>query len=125
MSANPASSSSFLTGGTGGGAAQRRFNKLFRERRKSLGAMLDVIPSWEYDRIVRGEAAVEDGGVGYRRDDVCEGGKEALSATGHSEIDRCLGHHLRRAEGSLQVWAWGRLEQCRSRDLLHSHTALL
>uniref|UniRef100_A0A915DZP6 Uncharacterized protein n=1 Tax=Ditylenchus dipsaci TaxID=166011 RepID=A0A915DZP6_9BILA len=60
------------------GMAQRRF-KQFKERRKSLGIVLDGDSNRDYDRLA---------GNG--------------SASGHLEVDDCLKHHLYRAIDSLK-----------------------
>uniref|UniRef100_A0A7E4UT25 PL48 domain-containing protein n=1 Tax=Panagrellus redivivus TaxID=6233 RepID=A0A7E4UT25_PANRE len=95
-------------GRSGSGPAQRRF-KQFKERRKSLGVVLDNMTTSDYEKMVLNNdtfwepesqlsvnphAAVAASALGA---------EFAQTASGNAEVDDCLEHHLKRAIISLSV----------------------
>uniref|UniRef100_A0AC34RIF0 FAM65 N-terminal domain-containing protein n=1 Tax=Panagrolaimus sp. JU765 TaxID=591449 RepID=A0AC34RIF0_9BILA len=96
------------TGRTGSGPAQRRF-KQFKERRKSLGIVLDSMTAADYERIVlnsdkfwepQANAAVAPQVAAMAS---ALGAEFTQTASGNAEVDNCLKHHLKRAIVTLEI----------------------
>ena len=96
------------TGRTGSGPAQRRF-KQFKERRKSLGVVLDSMTAADYEKMVLNsdkfwepelQNSVDPQAIAMAS---ALGAEFSQTASGNSEVDDCLKHHLKRAIVSLEA----------------------
>uniref|UniRef100_A0AC35FLQ6 FAM65 N-terminal domain-containing protein n=1 Tax=Panagrolaimus sp. PS1159 TaxID=55785 RepID=A0AC35FLQ6_9BILA len=93
---------------SGSGPAQRRF-KQFRERRKSLGIVLDTMTPTDYEKIVLNSDKFWEPEMQESLGSHSISLSAALSAeftqtaSGNAEVDDCLQHHLKRAILSLET----------------------
>ncbi|KAK0398857.1 hypothetical protein QR680_002782 [Steinernema hermaphroditum] len=89
------------TGRNESGPSQRRF-KQFKERRKSLGIMLDAAANHDYEKaLLNSDKFWEPDNESFASSSVRAA--DGASATGHREIDDCLKHHLLRATTSVKI----------------------
>uniref|UniRef100_A0A914DVX6 FAM65 N-terminal domain-containing protein n=1 Tax=Acrobeloides nanus TaxID=290746 RepID=A0A914DVX6_9BILA len=88
--------------GSGSGPAQRRF-KQFRERRKSLGIVLNSMVPTEYERMFLNSDKFWEPDQNEMSSATAACLEQMSStASGNSEVDDCLKHHLKRAIISLK-----------------------
>ncbi|TMS40074.1 hypothetical protein L596_006500 [Steinernema carpocapsae] len=90
------------TGRNESGPSQRRF-KQFKERRKSLGIMLDTANA-DFERVYLNSDKFWEPDSDSFASSVARN-VDSASATGHREIDECLKHHLLRATTSVKILA--------------------
>uniref|UniRef100_A0A1I7XYS1 PL48 domain-containing protein n=1 Tax=Steinernema glaseri TaxID=37863 RepID=A0A1I7XYS1_9BILA len=88
------------TGRNESGPSQRRF-KQFKDRRKSLGVMLDTA-THDYERVfLNSDKFWDPDNESFASSSMRA--TDGASATGHREIDDCLKHHLLRATTSVKI----------------------
>lgn len=97
------------SGRSGSGPAQRRFRQI-KERRKSLGVVLDSMSSADYEKLVlnsdkfweiNANSSVDPHVIAMASS---LGSEFTQTASGNSEVDDCLRHHLKRAIKTLETF---------------------